>query len=86
MAEVQEFQKTKLTYHCKKKPKFKAWVFLFRIKIKYINQIPGHYPQFVCFANLPQYIKDPYKRFIENKMRSLYGFTSVPIKIYFRKK
>ncbi len=57
-----------------------------RIKIKYINQIPGHYPQFVFFANLPQYIKDPYKRFIENKMRSLYGFTSVPIKIYFRKK
>jgi|TARA_B100001093_G_scaffold236648_1_gene226735 GTP-binding protein len=57
-----------------------------RIKIKYCSQLPGRYPQFVFFANLPQYIKDPYKRFIENNIRKIYNFTSVPVKIYFRKK
>ena len=57
-----------------------------RIKIKYCSQLPGRYPQFAFFANLPQYIKDPYKRFLENNIRKIYGFTSVPIKIYFRKK
>lgn len=57
-----------------------------RIKIKYCSQLPGRYPQFVFFANLPQYVKEPYKRFLENNIRKIYGFTSVPIKIYIRKK
>ncbi|GAB1308443.1 ribosome biogenesis GTPase Der [Urechidicola sp. KH5] len=56
------------------------------IKIKYCMQLPTPTPQFVFFANLPQYVKDPYKRFIENKLRELYDFQGVPITIYFRKK
>lgn len=56
------------------------------IKIKYITQLPLAYPSFVFFANLPQYIKDPYKRFIENQMREKFDFEGVPITIYFRKK
>lgn len=56
------------------------------IKIKYCMQLPTHIPQFVFFANLPQYIKDPYKRFIENKLREIYNFSGVPIDIYFRQK
>ncbi|MEE9349364.1 MAG: ribosome biogenesis GTPase Der [Flavobacteriaceae bacterium] len=56
------------------------------VKIKYCMQLPTQTPQFVFFANLPQYVKDPYKRFIENKMREIYNFEGVPITIYFRKK
>ena len=56
------------------------------IKIKYCMQLPTATPQFAFFANLPQYIRDPYKRFIENKLRELYDFSGVPIVIYFRKK
>lgn len=56
------------------------------IKIKYCMQLPTHIPQFVFFANLPQYIKEPYKRFIENKLREIYDFKGVPIDIYFRQK
>ena len=56
------------------------------IKIKYVTQLQTYYPSFVFFANLPQYIKDPYKRFLENKLRSQYNFSGVPIEIYFRKK
>lgn len=56
------------------------------IKIKYCMQLPTPTPQFVFFANLPQYIKDPYKRFIENKLREIYNFEGVPIEIYFRQK
>ncbi|MDD3876835.1 MAG: ribosome biogenesis GTPase Der [Bacteroidales bacterium] len=56
------------------------------IKIKYITQLPIHYPAFVFFCNLPQYVKDPYKRYVENRMREMYNFKGVPIKIYFRKK
>lgn len=56
------------------------------IKIKYCTQLPTYTPKFVFFANLPQYIKEPYKRFIENKLRKEYDFTGVPIEIYFRKK
>ena len=56
------------------------------IKIKYITQLPTHYPQFVFFCNLPQYIRDPYKRFVENRMRELWDFHGVPITIYFRAK
>ena len=56
------------------------------IKIKFCTQLPTKYPQFVLFCNLPQYIKDSYRRFIENKLRSNYNLTGVPINIFFRKK
>ncbi|CAA0234459.1 GTPase involved in ribosome synthesis and maintenance [Tenacibaculum maritimum] len=56
------------------------------IKIKYCMQLPTKTPQFAFFANLPQYVRDPYKRFIENKLRELYNFTGVPMSIYFRQK
>jgi GTP-binding protein len=56
------------------------------IRIKYCTQLPVATPTFAFFANLPQYIKDPYKRFIENKLRENFDFSGVPIQIYFRKK
>ncbi|MCB0819417.1 MAG: ribosome biogenesis GTPase Der [Bacteroidetes bacterium] len=56
------------------------------LKIKYATQLKSAYPQFVFFCNLPQYFKEPYKRFIENKLREEYDFTGVPIQIFFRAK
>ena len=56
------------------------------VKIKYITQLPTHYPQFVFFCNLPQYVKEGYYRYVENQMRKRYDFSGVPIEIYFRKK
>ena len=56
------------------------------IKIKYCTQLPTPTPTFAFFANLPQYIKEPYKRYIENKLREFFDFSGVPIHIYFRKK
>jgi GTPase len=56
------------------------------IKIKFCTQLPMHYPCFVFFANLPQYIDEPYKRFVENRLRENFDFNGVPITIYFRKK
>ncbi len=56
------------------------------IKIKYATQLQIAYPAFVFFCNLPQYIKEPYKRFLENKIRANYDFTGVPIEIFFRQK
>lgn len=56
------------------------------VKIKYVTQLPTAYPQFVFFCNLPQYVRDPYKRFVENRMRELWDFHGVPVKIYFRAK
>lgn len=56
------------------------------VKIKYCMQLPTRTPQFVFFANLPQYVKEPYKRFVENKLREIYDFEGVPIDIYFRQK
>lgn len=56
------------------------------IKIKYITQINGVAPMFAFFCNLPQYIKDPYKRFLENKLRENFDFSGVPIQIFFRQK
>jgi GTPase len=56
------------------------------VKIKYATQLPVHTPSFAFFCNLPQYVKDPYKRFIENRMREKFAFTGVPIRIFFRKK
>ena len=56
------------------------------IKIKYITQINASSPMFAFFCNLPQYIKEPYKRFLENKLREHFDFKGVPIQIYFRQK
>lgn len=56
------------------------------IKIKYCMQLPTPVPQFVFFANLPQYVKEPYKRFLENKIRENWDFEGVPIDIYIREK
>ena len=56
------------------------------IKIKYATQLPTHAPSFALFCNLPQYVKDSYKRFVENKLREQFNFEGVPIRIFFRKK
>ena len=57
------------------------------IKIKYCMQLPNtRVPSFVFFANLPQYVKEPYKRFLENKIRERWNFTGTPINIYIRQK
>ena len=57
------------------------------IKIKYVTQLPNtRIPSFVFFANLPQYVKEPYRRFLENKMREKWNFTGTPINIYIRQK
>ena len=57
------------------------------IKVKYITQLRDtQVPSFVFFCNLPQYIKEPYKRFVENKMREKWNFTGTPINVFFREK
>ncbi len=56
------------------------------IKIKYVTQLPTPTPQFAFFVNLPQYIREPYRRFLENKLRENWDFSGVPIQIYFRQK
>ncbi|OEY71944.1 ribosome biogenesis GTPase Der [Salegentibacter salarius] len=56
------------------------------VKIKFCTQLPTPQPQFAFFCNLPQYVRDPYKRFIENKLRKEFDLTGVPISVYFRKK
>ena len=56
------------------------------IRIKYVQQLPTHAPAFAFFCNLPQYIPDSYKRFLENRLREKFDFCGVPIKIFFRKK
>ena len=56
------------------------------VKIKYIMQLPTPQPQFAFFCNLPQYVKEPYKRFLENKLREQFDFHGVPISVYMRKK
>ena len=56
------------------------------IKIKYITQLPTKMLSFAFFCNLPQYIKMPYQRYLENKMRTHFQLEGVPIKIFFRKK
>ncbi len=56
------------------------------VKIKYVTQLPTPFPCFALYCNLPQYIKESYKRYIENKIRSIFNFNGVPITIYFRKK
>jgi GTP-binding protein len=56
------------------------------VKIKYIMQLPTPQPQFAFFCNLPQYVRDPYKRYLENQLRDHFDFKGVPISIYMRKK
>ncbi|MBO7188181.1 MAG: ribosome biogenesis GTPase Der [Tidjanibacter sp.] len=56
------------------------------IKIKYALQLPSPTPAFAFFVNLPQYIKDSYRRFLENKIREHWDFEGVPMQIYFRQK
>ena len=56
------------------------------VKIKYITQLPSKSPAFAFFCNLPQYVKDPYKRFLENRLREKFGFTGCPVRIFMRQK
>lgn len=56
------------------------------IKIKYVTQLPTHAPSFAFFCNLPQYVRDSYRRYLENKLREQFNFTGVPIQIFFRQK
>lgn len=56
------------------------------IRIKYATQLPTPTPQFAFFVNLPQYIKEPYRRYLENKIREHWDFSGVPMQIYFRQK
>ncbi len=56
------------------------------IKIKFVTQLPTHAPAFAFFCNLPQYIPESYRRFLENKLRAQYNFEGVPIRVFFRKK
>lgn len=56
------------------------------VRIKFCTMLPTYTPAFAFFANLPQYVKDPYKRFLENKLRENFDFTGVPIQVFIRKK
>nr|MBP6403816.1 ribosome biogenesis GTPase Der [Bacteroidia bacterium] len=56
------------------------------VKVKYVTQLPTHTPQFAFFCNLPQYVNEPYKRFLEKKLRERFDFSGVPINLFFRSK
>jgi len=56
------------------------------VRIKFVTQLPTHSPSFALFCNLPQYIREDYRRFIENKLRQRFNFEGVPIRVFFRKK
>ena len=56
------------------------------VKIKYVTQLPTKFPAFAFFCNLPQYVKDPYKRFLENQLREAFDLTGCPVQIYLRQK
>lgn len=56
------------------------------VKIKYVTQLPSQTPSFAFFANLPQYVKEPYRRYLENKIREKFNFAGVPVQIFIRKK
>ena len=56
------------------------------VKIKYVTQLPTRFPAFAFFCNLPQYVKEPYKRFLENKLRENFNLTGCPVQIYIRQK
>ena len=67
---------------CNPPPSFKGKF----IKIKFCTQLPTSHPQFAFFCNLPQYVREPYKRFLENKIRECFEFCGIPIQLFFRKK
>jgi GTP-binding protein len=56
------------------------------IKIKYAMQLPSPTPSFAFFVNLPQYVRDHYRRFLENKIRENWDFSGIPMQIFFRQK
>ena len=56
------------------------------IKIKYITQLPTRSPSFAFFCNLPQYIREPYRRFLENKLREKFDFCGCPVQVFLRQK
>lgn len=56
------------------------------VKIKYATQLPTRFPAFAFFCNLPQYVKEPYRRFVENQLRANFNLTGCPVQIYFRQK
>ncbi|WP_431472636.1 ribosome biogenesis GTPase Der [Nonlabens sp. SCSIO 43208] len=56
------------------------------VKIKFVTQLPTPQPQFAFFCNLPQYVREPYKRYLENQLREHFDFTGVPVSVYMRKK
>jgi len=56
------------------------------VRIKYITQLPTACPSFAFFCNLPQYVREDYKRFLENKLRSHFDFQGTPVQIYMRRK
>lgn len=56
------------------------------VKIKYLTQLPTRFPAFAFFCNLPQYVKEPYKRFLENQLRKNFDLTGCPVQIYIRQK
>lgn len=56
------------------------------VKIKFARQLPTHSPSFAFYCNLPQYIKEPYRRYLENRLREEFDFTGVPIQLFMRKK
>ena len=56
------------------------------VKIKYVTQIAGASPMFAFFCNLPQYVKEPYYRFVENKLRENFDFEGAPVQVWFRQK
>ena len=56
------------------------------IRIKYVTQLPTHAPAFAFYCNLPQYVREPYKRYLENQLRKHFDFTGVPIRVFMRKK
>lgn len=56
------------------------------IRIKYVTQLPVYTPSFAFFCNFPQYLKEPYKRFLENRIREHFEFNGVPVRLFFRKK
>jgi len=56
------------------------------VRIKYVTQLPTYYPSFAFFCNHPQYLKEPYKNYMENRLRERFDLTGVPIAVYFRKK
>jgi GTP-binding protein len=62
-----------------------AWKGKF-VRIKFVTQLPGRYPAFAFFCNLPQYVREPYKRFLENKLLEQLNFNGVPVEIFFRQK